>query len=845
MKSLCSTILLFSVLISDGFGQRAIPLVYEGVFQESSTGAYYNKIIEFQDELIVGLYAAMPDAILIWTGSGFVPFPGTDQFGQTTRIYDMTVFDNKLVVAGKMDAFNNIAFYENNQWNPMGTGLTGGNPRCLQVYNGELYAGGNFTQSGSNDIKYIAKWSGSQWVQVGQGVSETTNPSQTVSALALHNNKLYAGGSFLPNPDTQSASPYLAAWNGSTWESVEFPEMNGVADLHNHIGKLYILASFGGNNGVKKVLKHLVDQTVLLTEATLPSTMNKLTMAENRVIASRIPVCETGYVLNSNLDTWRPMQGITVSDYVYFQGENLYTGCAKNTPYMEDIIFQIDWNSSYGGTMNSGVIENQIFPSGTFFYNPILHIPSYTFVQTETKPRGIYAAVPWLYVNDEALSITRQSFSQSDSTGWYFGPITSTYDKGFMVKYMRTWTLTKAEVDNHAISFNQPGYVIPEAILNWPGNGRINEGEAAHLAPFYDINQNGWYEPHLGDYPLMYGDRMLFFILHDPDTGSENQGPGVNLLVTFYQFDSGTSAHVQATFLNLKIQNVSGVDYNEMKLGLWSDIDIGNSVDDYVGCSPEANMYWMHNDPFDEAGSTSPGFGANPPALGLLFLSDTLTNFMYHNTNSSSNGNPNQDIHFYNYMNSMLTDGQPITYLSNEVQFMFDGNPWEGPEGGWIDAGVNPPGDRRGVGSIAPFSLANGQERCVDMVYLHAYKQQDILYQEVQELENLAIGLRAEWQLQPLPCRPSVFPLGISESGSSNAAISVFPNPSNGLFRFVNLPPGGCTFEVFTAQGSVVFQEKLTSTGHSLDMGSYPAGLYIAVVRTSEGARQSMRLIKH
>ena len=41
--------------------------------------------------------------------------------------------------------------------------------------------------------------------------------------------------------------------------------------------------------------------------------------------------------------------------------------------------------------------------------------------------------------------------------------------------------------------------MIPESIRDWPANG--NSAQDQFLAPFFDQNGNGYYEPEQGDYP--------------------------------------------------------------------------------------------------------------------------------------------------------------------------------------------------------------------------------------------------------------------------------------------------------------------------------------------------------
>jgi hypothetical protein len=91
------------------------------------------------------------------------------------------------------------------QWAGMGTG-PGGKVRALCVHNGELYAGGDFTG-------LVKKWNGTSWVAVGS-LSGTTSPK--VCALISYNGSLYAGGAF-----SLSASNFnVAKWTGSTWTTV-------------------------------------------------------------------------------------------------------------------------------------------------------------------------------------------------------------------------------------------------------------------------------------------------------------------------------------------------------------------------------------------------------------------------------------------------------------------------------------------------------------------------------------------------------------------------------------------------------------------------------------------------
>jgi hypothetical protein len=64
-----------------------------------------------------------------------------------------------------------------------------GTVSALAVYNGELIAGGAFTTAGGVAANRIARWNGSSW----QGIAGLDN---TVLALHVHKGELVAGGLF-------------------------------------------------------------------------------------------------------------------------------------------------------------------------------------------------------------------------------------------------------------------------------------------------------------------------------------------------------------------------------------------------------------------------------------------------------------------------------------------------------------------------------------------------------------------------------------------------------------------------------------------------------------------------
>jgi hypothetical protein len=186
------------------------------------------------------------------------------------------------------------------------------------------------------------------------------------------------------------------------------------------------------------------------------------------------------------------------------------------------------------------------------------------------------------------------------------------------------WNLKKSDIDYHKAHYMDPGYTPIHDILTWPGNGDTGSGQALLLAPFFDVNADQTYDPFGGDYPLIRGDQALFFIFND-DRGPHLESTGEKLRVEIhgmaYAFDlPGDSAMKNTVFLNYKLFNRSQKAYDSTLLGVFTDIDLGYSNDDYVGCDVERNMYFGYNGtPIDGTGQPY-AYGANPPTQSVTVL---------------------------------------------------------------------------------------------------------------------------------------------------------------------------------------------------------------------------------
>lgn len=152
-----------------------------------------------------------------WNGSSWSD-PGGGIPGSTTdaHVRSFAVYNGELYAGG--DSFaplaNDIAKWNGVSWVPVGTGITGAPTAtvfAMKEYNGNLYVAGNFDVAGGVAVNNIARWNGTNWSNPGGGIG---GGDSLVVDLEVFNNELYAGGSFT-DPGSN-----VVKFNGSTWSTL-------------------------------------------------------------------------------------------------------------------------------------------------------------------------------------------------------------------------------------------------------------------------------------------------------------------------------------------------------------------------------------------------------------------------------------------------------------------------------------------------------------------------------------------------------------------------------------------------------------------------------------------------
>ena len=257
------------------------------------------------------------------------------------------------------------------------------------------------------------------------------------------------------------------------------------------------------------------------------------------------------------------------------------------------------------------------------------------------------------------LKLAAHDFRQGND--FWPGPLTrqaAEVDENTCLAYDRFWVNNRQDIAKHRAYFeckndptcneNEefPGYVIPQTILDWPAHGVGDQDY--YLAPFYDYDngglesQGGTYDPQNGDYPAfdlfnelpcgtrtretrvpLYGDINMWWVFNDKgNVHSETDGEPIGMEIRAQAFAFASNDELNnMTFYNYVLINQGTNELQDAIFAQWADPDVGYALDDYVGCDVQRGLGYAYNaDPFDQSGSGSLGYGANPPAVGIDFF---------------------------------------------------------------------------------------------------------------------------------------------------------------------------------------------------------------------------------
>ncbi len=293
------------------------------------------------------------------------------------------------------------------------------------------------------------------------------------------------------------------------------------------------------------------------------------------------------------------------------------------------------------------------------------------FIPKEGQASSMFAAALWIGGRDVAgqLKLAAIRFRQQGNDFWP-GPLTlkgATIDQATCTKYDKHFFMSKNMAKEHMLKQNNdPDYVMPDEIRNWPGNPVDGNTEQSwYIAPYVDVDGDGSYNPEAGDYPyydfdnelcpwttenraraargelpqtqesidgistggimadqVLKGDETLWWIFNDkggPHT--ESKGDPIGLEIRAQAFGFATTDELNnMTFYSYEIINRSTYTLTETYFSQWVDPDLGYAYDDFVGCDVERGLGYCYNGKTPDGNGLVTDYGDNPPAIGVDFF---------------------------------------------------------------------------------------------------------------------------------------------------------------------------------------------------------------------------------
>ncbi len=505
------------------------------------------------------------------------------------------------------------------------------------------------------------------------------------------------------------------------------------------------------------------------------------------------------------------------------------------------------------------------------------------------KLSTVYAANLWIGGLDAAntLYMAGETYRQGapPSVSFWCGPVADSTAPSVGLlgdpAYNYVWEMSRAEINTHILASGQPGYQPSARIAAWPGRSltRCPNGGA----PFVNVGGDSLrYEPELGDYPDIPGEVALFTITNDHAARKEPYTPAIGLevhtMVSAYASANGAAPVDSTILVRYTLYNRSAIDYHDVWLGHWVDFDIGNPFDDYIGCDRNRQMMYGYNSTDFDSDTVhgyepsangdlyftviAPGYGANPPAQGVVLLSDSLAGFTYYNNNINVyNGNPAPPGDYYNYLRGRWRDGIPITYGGDgrngggaPTPYMFDGDPVAGT--GWTEQSAgNPPGDRRGLATAGPYTFGAGQSRVFELAYVFARSRGLTRpFTSITALRRAADQIRTQYVTHSFPVTPyATAPAPVVPTVVTAISLALVPNPTAGrLTAELALPAqsGATALTVRDALGRIVRTVPVAATAEHvsvpLDLRGLAPGIYLTILTDAAGralAHQRLALV--
>jgi hypothetical protein len=454
----------------------------------------------------------------------------------------------------------------------------------------------------------------------------------------------------------------------------------------------------------------------------------------------------------------------------------------------------------------------------------------------------------------------------------------------------RVWKVNKCDIDLYQNwIFGGSSGVNPvsasgmNSIIEWPAHA----DDGSPLAPFVDINSDGIYQPYLGEVPKIKGDQAIFFVYNDKrglHTETGGAAIGIQVQGMLYGYSCSDNPVLYNTvFCNYTIINKGSFTLDSTFIGSWTDFDIGDPNDDFVGCDVGRSMYYAHNGVSSDA-----VYGSTPPYQAVMMLkgpyadangiddpsiysfpgsnySDgivdnerlNMSHFGYYNNDATVTGNPANANQFYDYMSGNWSDGTPWQYsgtghLSGGIptDYIYPGASDPAgmgtsgiPQLPWTEESAgNLPADRRGFGTFGPFTFSSGAVQEIEFAYVFAQASSGGDSASYVLMNNYADSLRATIDLD-MACGCDGI-TSVEDAEDDVADFSFYPNPATETItiKLSNMKTE-TDIVLMDLTGRIIRSIPINGIQATINISDLAQGMYL--LRVESGNQQSVKkLIK-
>ena len=165
--------------------------------------------------------------------------------------FDMLPIGSDLFVCGNASSLHGlgprgVARWDGTNWHSIGNGIPASDygrfVAALAFRGGELYAGGQLAGGGEDDPMGLVRFNGTNWVEVGGGLSSDTNgwDPGLVWDLEVKDNILYVAGEFARAGDVIAHN--IVRWDGTNWLTFNGPPIERLHGIGFRSEDLFVIS---------------------------------------------------------------------------------------------------------------------------------------------------------------------------------------------------------------------------------------------------------------------------------------------------------------------------------------------------------------------------------------------------------------------------------------------------------------------------------------------------------------------------------------------------------------------------------------------------------------------------